>query len=294
MAKTIKFNLILDEKPVRTIEDLRENFSIEDILEVYNNRLLHRWLNVRGYLDILEKVNSIKDETNIGQIKNLIKIFEIECDDTKIEESIGVLDFIIERKALLEHYNKLNYKAEVVINDYHAGYDSIINDIIENKDNMPRIKANIKEIEENYMGLFNLNYKDLYNTLASNAPLAVFAILMSNKMRDYFIGNDNSSENTNLIYNKIKEFVKNETVLKEKLGEELKLFKGNTEAYWKDIEPKEKKLMIISMREGNYIRNSGVFGEELSSLDINNNFIVLSGIDYKSNNTYHELLYMEV
>lgn len=294
MAKTIKFNLILDEKPVRTIEDLRENFSIEDILEVYNNGLLHRWLEVRGYLDVLEKVNYIKDETNIGQIKNLIKIFEIECDDAKIEESIGILDFIIEKKVLLEHYNKLDYKSKVVIDDYHAGYDSIINDIIENKDNMPKIKANIKEIEENYMGLFKLNYKELYNTLVSNAPLAVFAILMSNKMRSYFIGNDNSSENTNLIYNKIKEFVKNKTVLKERLGEELKLFKGNTEAYWKDIEPKDKKLMVISMKDGNYVRNAGIFGEELSSLDINNNFIVLSGIDYKSNNAYHELLYMEV
>lgn len=294
MAKTIKFNLILDENPVRTIEDLRENFSVEDILEVYNNGLLHRWLEVRGYLDVLEKVNYIKDETNIGQIKNLIKIFEIECDDAKIEESIGILDFIIEKKVLLEHYNKLDYKSKVVIDDYHAGYDSIINDIIENKDNMPKIKANIKEIEENYMGLFKLNYKELYNTLVSNAPLAVFAILMSNKMRSYFIGNDNSSENTNLIYNKIKEFVKNETVLKERLGEELKLFKGNTEAYWKDIEPKDKKLMVISMKDGNYVRNAGIFGEELSSLDINNNFIVLSGIDYKSNNAYHELLYMEV
>lgn len=294
MAKTIKFNLILDEKPVRTIEDLRENFSIEDILEVYNNGLLHRWLEVRGYLDVLEKVNYIKDETNIGQIKNLIKIFEIDCDDAKIEESIGILDFIIEKKVLLEHYNKLDYKLKVVIDDYHAGYDSIINDIIENKDNMPKIKANIKEIEENYMGLFNLNYRELYNILVSNAPLAVFAILMNNKMRSYFIDYDNSSKNTNLIYNKIKEFVKNKTVLKEKLGEELKLFKGNTEAYWKDIEPKDKKLMVISMEDGNYVRNAGIFGEELSSLDIKNNFIVLSGIDYKSNNAYHELLYMEV
>lgn len=30
MAKTIKFNLICDNTPVRTIEDLQNNFSIED------------------------------------------------------------------------------------------------------------------------------------------------------------------------------------------------------------------------------------------------------------------------
>ena len=48
------------------------------------------------------------------------------------------------------------------------------------------------------------------------------------------------------------------------------------------------------MEYGKYVRNAGIFGEELSSLDINNNFIILNGIDYKSNNAYDELLYMEV
>lgn len=294
MAKTIKFNLILDNKPVRTIEDLRENFSIEDILESYNNGLLQRWLEVRGYSELLEKVNSIKVDSNIEQIQQFINIFDVECDDAKIKEGIAILDYIINRKCLLEEYNKSNYKAKSVIDDYHSGYDSIIKDIIENKDNMPKIKANIKEIEENYMGLFNLNYRELYNNLIENAPLAIFAILMNVKMRNYFISSDYSSKNTNLIYNKIKEFVTNEITLKEKIGEELKMFKGNTEAYWKDIEPKEKMFMIISIQSGNYVRNAGTFGEELGSIYINNSFRILNGIDYKSNSDYDELLYMEV
>ncbi len=49
MAKTIKFNLILDDKPVRTIEELQENFCIDDILEFYEKGLLQKWLKVRGY-----------------------------------------------------------------------------------------------------------------------------------------------------------------------------------------------------------------------------------------------------
>ena len=39
MAKTIKFNLICDNTPVRTIEDLQNNFSIEDVLDYYRNGL---------------------------------------------------------------------------------------------------------------------------------------------------------------------------------------------------------------------------------------------------------------
>lgn len=294
MAKTIKFNLILNNKPVRTIEDLRENFSIEDILELYNNGLLGKWLNVRGYSETLEKIKSINTNSDIEQIKQLINIFNIECDDYKISEGIAILEYINERKCLIEQYKKSDYKVKSVIDDYHSGYASIIVDIIENKDNMPRIKANIREIEENYMGLFNLNYRDLYYNLVHNAPLAIFAILMNTNMRGYFIAGKHSSENTNAIYSDIENFIVNRQMLREELGEELKIFSGNTEAYWKDIEPKEKRFMIISMENGDYIRNAGIFGEELSSTDINNNFMVFSGIDYKSNNTYHELLYMEV
>lgn len=294
MAKTIKFNLILDNNSVRNIEDLKNNFSIEDILDTFNKGLLQKWLNVRGYNDYLDKVNSIEGDNNINQIEELIKIFGVECDDSKIREGLAIIDYINERKLLLDEYKKANYQTKKVVYDYHSGYDSIINDIIENKDNMPKIKANIREIEENYMGLFNLNYRDLYNTLIDNAPLAIFAILMNNKMRDYFISDENSNTNTKLIYSKIKDFVANKTVLKEKLGDELKVFKGNTEAYWKDIEPKEKTFMIIRMESGNFVRSSGKFGEELSNIAVNNIFLLVDGIDYKSNNSTQELLYMEV
>ena len=62
MAKTIKFNLICDEKPVRTIEDLQDNFSIEDIYRYYGNGLLLRWLDVRGYVAEAEKVKAISSK----------------------------------------------------------------------------------------------------------------------------------------------------------------------------------------------------------------------------------------
>ncbi len=80
MAKTIKFNLICDNKPIRTIEDLQNNFSIEDVLEYYDNRLLHRWLEVRGYEEELEKVRAITTDSPDDPIevaKQLIKIFNV-------------------------------------------------------------------------------------------------------------------------------------------------------------------------------------------------------------------------
>ena len=136
----------------------------------------------------------------------------------------------------------------------------------------------------------------MFYTLLNSAPLAVFAILMNKKLRDYFVPKNEKSlnEDTRLIFDEINELVKKPEQLKVALGSELKVFEGNTEAYWKDIEQKGKKFMVIRMVNGNFIRNAGVFGEELSFNDVKEKYLILDGIDYKSNNSLHKLFYMEV
>ncbi|NEO71133.1 MAG: hypothetical protein F6K52_17005 [Moorea sp. SIO3H5] len=74
----------------------------------------------------------------------------------------------------------------------------------------------------------------------------------------------------------------------------LKIFKGETKEFWKDIEPKGKRFMILGMNDGNYVRNSGKHGEELSADDVNGKFVILDGIDYKSRNPDHVIGYLEV
>jgi hypothetical protein len=48
------------------------------------------------------------------------------------------------------------------------------------------------------------------------------------------------------------------------------------------------------MEEGNFIRNIGNNGEELNAEAINKEFLILDGIDYKSNNADHALIYMVI
>ena len=78
------------------------------------------------------------------------------------------------------------------------------------------------------------------------------------------------------------------------LGENLRSYAGLTDGYWKDIEPGNKKFMIISMGSGDYVRSAGLIGGDLSSEDIKNRFVLVDGIDYKSNSEARTLLYMEV
>ncbi|MBQ6114616.1 MAG: hypothetical protein IJL11_04495 [Synergistaceae bacterium] len=80
MAKTIKFSLICDGKPIRTLDDLRNNFSVEDVLSYFQNGLLKRWLNVKGFSEELKKVSAITSRDEIEIITALIQIFGITTD----------------------------------------------------------------------------------------------------------------------------------------------------------------------------------------------------------------------
>ena len=79
-----------------------------------------------------------------------------------------------------------------------------------------------------------------------------------------------------------------------KLGSEVHSFSGETDGYWKDLETKGKKYMILKMEAGDYVRHAGVQNSDLDSEAINNKFEILDGIDYKCKNARHQLLYMEV
>ena len=140
MAKTIKFNLMMDNNPVRTIADLQENFSIEDALKYFKNGLLAKWLSVRGFDSYYDKIKDIdiadEDKKIITQ---LIKVFDIELDDKKIELAIEILNYLNEEKELNAIYKDNSFKQKQIIEDYHSGYDAIIRHMIDAPKNaMPR------------------------------------------------------------------------------------------------------------------------------------------------------------
>ena len=181
MAKTIKFNLICDDKPVRTIEDLQENFSIEDVLKYYQNGLLLRWLEVRGYEAEYNKVSEIREIEALEIVKELIKIFDIEADEKKVEEGVYMLQFLEERKELCEAYKQDSFKAQGIIDDYQTGFNQLIDGIIENPNDVARIKANIAELMSGYKWAMDLNHRQLFWELKELSPLAIMCFLMNDE-----------------------------------------------------------------------------------------------------------------
>lgn len=306
MAKTIKFNLICDDTPVRTIEDLQNNFSVEDVLTYYENKLLHRWLSVRGYNKELDKVTAITCEKPIEIIKELIAIFNVECDEKKVEENIYMLEYLDERKQRFTIYEKGNYIAQDFIRNYQAGYRKLIEGIFANRNDAAKIKANIAEIVNNYDWILEFDHRNLFLTLINTgSSLAIMCLLMNEKVRNYYLpikktdinGIESTDMDVNIdkkeMYATICRLILNPQ-FKIHLRDNLHTFQGVTDGFWKDLEPNNKKCMIISIDRGDFVRSSGVVGGDLPYIDILNNFKIVDGIDYKSNFAKHEIVYMEV
>jgi hypothetical protein len=322
MAKTVKFNLICDGSPIRTVDDLRDNFSIEDVLAYFDKKLLHRWLDVRGYADLLEKVEDIHSDDPMEIIKTLITLFDVEADKKKVEESVYIFKYKKERNEMLSSYKEYETNAKAVIDKHQTGYIQLVDRIVDNADDIAVIRAAIMEMINNYYWILEKDHRNLFYKLCYKAPMALFVMLTHEETRKFYLPQmvditQTKDDGTEEVVEKTTDVAKKyddpemtqlmsvklsmyklvcgllsnvETIL----GDNLLTFAGVTNGYWKDIETNDKKYMIINMESGNYVRSAGKAGEELDYSQVRYKFIILDGIDYKSNNSTHKLLYMEV
>lgn len=332
MAK-LKFNLKCDDQNIRTIEDLQNNFVIEDVLAYYTKQILHKWLEVRGYTEELEKVQAIATDEPIEIVKELVKIFGVDSDDETIEKGVCILEYLEGRKTYQEEIKKYQeerkkcqaeiekYKKEIEkyreerkevhssyekAKNHEDGYDGLVNEILQNPNNAAIVKANISEIVSNYPRDLERNHKTLFYKLKDVSPLAIMRLLMDERSRKYYLPIQIMKANGTKVYdiewnNKDKadmfacicQMITTSN-FKKQLGTNLKSFSGLTHDKWENIEPAGKKYMIIKMGKGNSIFSASLFGSTLNSRDIENEFIITDGIDYKGRYSYDALLYMEV
>ena len=380
MTKKIKFNLILDDFPVRNIEQLRDNFNVDDILEYKKNGLLLKWLDIRGYHEYRYKIEAISTKSNVKYMKELIKIFSISEDSENLEEALLEIESRELKRTKLEELAKLKFNFDTVINRYHTDYEKLKQDLEDNSNNIAFLKSSNSLLESDFFQLFKLEYRQLFNRYFENEPLVIIVFLMSEKLRGFLLNDINiMNKVTNIleikrkevqkIYNHYRENYETDEVLKEivkrqaentehqwkeleteevlilnatagiKLREHqqetqevthvfakgtlfhgldinsykdthyvkyiktsdifgllgnLKVFKGVTNGYWKDIEASSKKFMILHIEKNSYIRSLGNIGEEKSFSEVQGKFPILKGIDYKNNNEQAVLYYIEV
>lgn len=315
MAKTIKFNLKCDNASIRTLDDLREHFCIQDVLNYYKNGLLTRWLDVQGYAEELGKINDIKSSSDEDLVVQISKILNVECDENVIKESLTIIEYEKNNDGIHQKYADGLDKEYDVLKSYQTRYEELLNKIVENNEDYSKIKAATKILIKDFSWMLDLDFENLFYKMKNLAPLALFCFVSFDELRKYYVpelivaadGKESLDvdvqygdiekcryyENKRRIYNCMCKFLQEES-LKSILKDNLKIFSENTDSYWKDIEPDEtKRFMILSMGSESRVRALKDKGTELKSGDVNKMFVILKGIDFK-NNYNNSLLYMEV
>jgi hypothetical protein len=379
MAKAIKFNLILDKNPVRSLDDLRDNFNIEDLLGAYRNGSLKRWLESRELTQEIAELDKISGD-DINAARELSRIFHGECTPKQLEAAAYPFEFRQKEAEKLRQYQNLKAQKDELIRAYHEGYEKLLKELEEKGEDYAFVKPGIAELFRTYSGLYRLDAEAFYTRFITNRPLVILALLanadtrpiIAKKLEEIFTNlnipaltqsgaqtqsdsgfnktaidaffekwkKDNNQPEIKIISGRLEnEGLRNrnqhilmldcsddhtlngkilvsseikpayypftyipiadvpDAVVSEPAStveSHIKTFAGATEGYWKDIQPRGKQFLVIKMERGNFVRNAGKNGEELKAEDVNWKFPILDGIDYKSNNADHQLVYMEV
>lgn len=281
MTKAIKFNLILDGKAVRNLEELQDNFNIEDILAAYRNGLLNRWLETRGFTEEISALEEIPED-DVEAAKLLCQLFHVKLTNKQIETAAYPFAFRQREIFRLERYKELEGKRNEIIREYHGNYKKLLSRIEDESRNYPFIKSALDTIYKSYFELYLLDARAFYERFVKQHPLVILGILANSNMRPHI--------------------AKEISQVKQDIGinwqntelAHVQTFSGVTDGYWKDLRPKGTSYLVIEMLSGNFIRNCGANGEELNANDVNGKFPILDGIDYKSNSSIAKLVYMEI
>ena len=99
----VKFYMYFNGERIRTLDDLRENFIAEDVLEAYNSGQLAKWLKVWRHKEELAQVEAIESESAREILRELVRIFDPEAEAEEIDAELSVYDYLEERKKFREH-----------------------------------------------------------------------------------------------------------------------------------------------------------------------------------------------
>ena len=187
MKKVRNIPLILGDKKFFNIEDLKNDFNVNDILSSYYNDSLKIWLSHK-YNDLAQELVKIdKSESPKKIIEDIIRIFF--KDDENLEVIVKDACFIIENTVDIENKD-IKLELEDYINQYNSIADSIYNLDIALWD-YESIKESIEKLYNEYNGLFNYYYEDFfYKFYNQKNYYVILSILANEDIRRIFFQNE--------------------------------------------------------------------------------------------------------
>lgn len=120
MMKQVKFNLYVDQQKIRTIEELKGHFNIDDLIEWYEQGVLQKWLSVRNYEEQFGKINGIDSDNKFEIATQLIATFQFSEEQSR--KALDSLNYRINYSN--QNTNKTEDSNEI-LQKYFARYEEL-------------------------------------------------------------------------------------------------------------------------------------------------------------------------
>ena len=157
MATNNKVKLNIASKKIGSLEALRNNFRLHDVLWLYNSGELAQWLLLSGFQNEYEQVVALNGKENISLSRELAKIFKVNCD----KDHINLMVEKLHRKSPPYAYSEL--------------LDEICQNNAVKKTNT--LKALINVLIQDYYDEYKANKMQIFERFVNEAPLAALTIL---------------------------------------------------------------------------------------------------------------------
>ena len=167
MAKVLKFDLMLDNCNVRSLEGLQEHFVIEYVLKYFEDGTLSRWLKVLNYSEQLAEVEAIDKTLDKKDIAlQLAHIFGIEnVDSADVEKALSVFSYLEKKQELTATVQENALLKKQAVEEYLADYEALIQHMIDNSGGniVERLNKVFDEYELGHAYNYNVNYNVRYD-----------------------------------------------------------------------------------------------------------------------------------
>lgn len=315
LYKPIKFFLNVCGIRIHSLEELREgeNFHLDELYELFIEGILERWLDVHGYTAECEALSKLpKEPLDENSAKNFCKIMRPNDNISSLE--LIIQNFKLERewKKSIKSLSIKEQSLDAVINAYHGGFHDIKQSIKDNSNNMLAVKASLAVLSQKYLKLFNMNQNSCLDFFKNEAPVALLLLLANPVLRAAV---EQSGLFTSIVKNikdmlpykaipcqsedeldkfKLLKFVSHQEIKEmDNVISMVRITNKHTQSMWEDIEPNNKKFMILYADSSTTVRPYQNRNGELIQEDIDN-FPIIEGIDYRSSNNMYYLVYMEI
>lgn len=304
MAKTLKFNLIFGEKQIRTLEDLQENFYIQDVYPYYKNGLLVKWLNLQGLTEYILKINKINKDDQFNAINELIDIFLGKDSPSAVTEFKEFLSIEDKSRNAIEEYSKKKKSHSEFIEGYFSRYNELVSSLL-NENNLSKIKPVVKELVKSYMSVLNMDFRNLFNRLHdAKAFYPICHMLTYDFFRAHWLDSENADKDIKVIYLKLVELTKmiilaDLAALDENIIPYIKRSNKSHDGSWEEIEfpaskNSGKRCMVLFAHQTASVRAYKDKENEYKGNEITNKFKFFDGLDYRYTDSKQYLIYVEV